>query len=60
MLLPTKIISHSATNPTVFQSIAYLVSIADGTKFNSPPPSPLRQSPSRELVTVGSLDPAPS
>jgi hypothetical protein len=38
-------IAHNATNPTVLQSIAYFLSLADGTPFTSPPPSPLRQSP---------------
>jgi predicted Ser/Thr protein kinase len=37
-------IAHNATNPTVLQSIAYFLSLADGTKCTSPPPSPLRQS----------------
>jgi predicted Ser/Thr protein kinase len=38
-------IAHNATNPTLLQSIAYFLSLADGTPFASPPPSPLRQSP---------------
>lgn len=38
-------IAHNATNPTVLQSIAYFLSLADGTPFSSPPPSPKRQSP---------------
>ncbi|KAI8899605.1 hypothetical protein BC833DRAFT_638956 [Globomyces pollinis-pini] len=38
-------IAHNATKPTVLQSIAYFLSLADGTRFKSPPPSPLRQSP---------------
>ncbi|KAJ1500795.1 Serine/threonine-protein kinase pkn5 [Coelomomyces lativittatus] len=37
--------AHDSTNPTVFQSLAYIFSIADGTRFMSPPPSPPRQSP---------------
>jgi hypothetical protein len=37
-------IAHDSTNPTVLQSIAYFLSLADGTPFTSPPPS-LRQSP---------------
>ena len=53
-------ISHSATNPTVFQSIAYLLSIADGTKFNSPPPSPLRQSPRHSRPSSARNSPLPS
>lgn len=38
-------IAHNATNPTVLQSIAYFLSLADGTPFTSPPASPLRQYP---------------
>ncbi|KAL5036660.1 hypothetical protein RTP6_004202 [Batrachochytrium dendrobatidis] len=38
-------IARTATNPTVLQSIAYFLSLADGTLCTSPPPSPLRQSP---------------
>ena len=38
-------IAHNATSPTVLQCIAYFLSLADGTPFTSPPPSPLRQSP---------------
>ena len=37
-------IAHDSTNPTVLQSIAYFLSLADGTPFTSPPPSPLRRS----------------
>jgi predicted Ser/Thr protein kinase len=49
-------ISHNATNPTVLQSIAYFMSLADGAPFTSPPPSPLRQSPrsSRPSSTTNS------
>ena len=32
-------IAHNATNPTVLQSTAYFLSVADGTPFTSPPPS---------------------
>jgi predicted Ser/Thr protein kinase len=38
-------ISHNSTNPTILQSLAYLMSLADGVTFKSPPPSPLRMSP---------------
>ena len=38
-------IAHNATNPTVLQSIAYFLSLADGAPIAPPPPSPLRQSP---------------
>ena len=32
-------IAHNATNPTVLQSTAYFLSVADGIPFTSPPPS---------------------
>jgi hypothetical protein len=38
-------IAHDSTNLSVLQSIAYFLSLADGSPFPSPPPSPLRQSP---------------
>jgi predicted Ser/Thr protein kinase len=38
-------IAHNATNPTVLQSIAYFLSLADGAPFTSPPRSQLRQFP---------------
>ncbi|KAI8901122.1 hypothetical protein BC833DRAFT_522587 [Globomyces pollinis-pini] len=38
-------IAHNATNPTVLQSIAYFLSLADGARFESPPGTPQRQSP---------------
>jgi predicted Ser/Thr protein kinase len=37
-------IAHNATNPTVLQSIAYFLSLADGATFSPPPTSPPRQS----------------
>jgi predicted Ser/Thr protein kinase len=37
-------LAHDSTNPTVFQSLAYIFTIAECTPFTSPPPSPLRQS----------------
>ncbi|KAJ3270884.1 hypothetical protein HDV01_007355 [Terramyces sp. JEL0728] len=59
-LVISKGIPYNSTNPTILQCIAYILSLADGAPFSSPPTSPVRmQSVSlprevnRESSTVG-------
>ena len=53
-------IAHDSTNPTVFQSIAYFLSLADGTSFESPPSTPRRTSSRNSNSAPKSYDAANS
>ena len=53
-------IACNATYPTILQSLAYFMSLADGATFKSPPPSPLRMSPRTSRATSARNSPTTS